>query len=119
MHPIFQVGIVLIIELGKSRDGSEIAVGASGVAHITQAEGDGEIGFEFPGVAEIEGNAIIRAAAACGKAKGWNFRGKTLTVSEGDAGDRKVQRICSAAGETRVVGSARVIGEGFSVGVVR
>src|SRR6266567_2809769 len=88
-----------IVELVESGNGCDVAVGASGVAHISHTIIHSEIGAHFPGVAEIPRQPVIRSFAASRKPERWKFRSETLAVAKSYAVRRVVQRIVCASGK--------------------
>src|SRR5262249_4185637 len=83
---------------GLSRN---VAVRSTGVAYITQAEVESQIGADLPGVAHIPLNPVVRPEPAAGQAEGRLFRGEALAVAHEDEISQVVQRIAAVAGEGR------------------
>ena len=76
----------------RTGDGSKVAIGATGIANVAQADRQREVGFHFPGVAHIELNASVRGFAA-GETEAWTLGEEALSVSDRKRGDRVIQRI--------------------------
>ncbi len=75
------------------RIGRKVAVGTSGVAIITKTQAEGKIRLDFPGIAHVETDAVVRTQTASRKSEGLLQCAEALSVTNTKTAHVPIQRV--------------------------